>query len=102
MSKGIRPIIREHIPPLLYEVLRKNKCIGKYIENTYKYCKQLAESNCNTRWYPKKEYQRYLRSIAKSRAENVILAFNWAETPEGISFWLRIDAEYKEYMYQTK
>lgn len=98
-SKGIRGIIRECIPLELYEVLRKNKCVCRYIECTYNYCKRIGDSRKYTN---KKEELRVIRSIARQRAKSPTIAFNWLETPEGLHFWHKINEQYRIHLEEIK
>lgn len=100
MSRGIRPIIREHIPLSLYEVLRKNKCIGKYIENTYYYCLYIVSIDYSEQSYKNK--LKILRKLARIRSFNICFAFNWGSTPEGYEFWNNVRKQHTEYLYQTR
>ena len=98
-SKGIRSIIRENIPLDLYEVLRRNKCITKYIENTYQHgLSYVSKSNYIN-------YQRYLhtlRELCKNRTKHIRTAFSWRDTPEGFSFWESIANQYEKYIEEVK
>ena len=98
-SKGIRSIIRENIPLDLYEVLRRNKCITRYIENNYRSCIERI-SNLNYTNY--KRYLYALRYISRISAGNIKIAFAWEETPEGFEFWANISKKYEEYIEETK
>lgn len=98
-SKGIRSIIRENIPLDLYEVLRKNKCITKYIENTYQ-CSLSYVSKSNYVNYQK--YLHTLRELCKRRVKHIKNAFFWRDTPEGFSFWESIANQYEKYIEETK
>lgn len=100
MSRGIRPIIREHIPLDLYEVLRKNKCIGKYIEHTYYHCLYIIDRDYSEQNYKNK--LRILRRLAKHYSPNIGFAFEWASTPEGYEFWSNVWEQYRNYLYQTR
>lgn len=98
-SKGIRSIIRENIPLDLYEVLRKNKCVTKYIENTYQHSFGYV-SRSNYRNYQK--YLHTLRELCKRRAKHIKNAFFWGNTPEGFSFWESIANQYEKYTEEIK
>lgn len=98
-SKGIRSIIRENIPLDLYEVLRKNKCVTKYIENTYQDCvKHISDLNYKSHI----RYLRALREFSRRHARNIKIAFVWKETPEGLEFWESIANQYEKYIEEIK
>lgn len=98
-SKGIRSIIRENIPLDLYEVLRKNKCVTKYIENTYRHgVKCISKLNYKSHI----RYLRTLREFSRKHAISIRYAFAWDETPEGFSFWESIANRYEKYIEETK
>ena len=98
-SKGIRSIIRENISLDMYEVLRKNKCVTKYIENTYQYCVKYV-NKLNYKSHIK--YLRTLREFSRGHAISIGHAFAWDETPEGFQFWANISKKYEEYIEETK
>ena len=100
MSRGIRSIIREHIPLDLYEVLRKNKCVGKYIENTYHYCLYLIRINYSEQSYKNK--LEILRNLVRIRSSDIHFAFHWGSTPEGYEFWSNVQKQHTNYLYQTR
>lgn len=98
-SKGIRSIIRENISLDMYEVLRKNKCVTKYIENTYQYCVKCV-SKLNYKSHIR--YLRTLRELSRRHARNIRIAFVWDETPEGFDFWVNVSKKYEKYIEETK
>lgn len=98
-SKGIRSIIRENIPLDLYEVLRKNKCITKYIENTYQHSLSYVSKSGYINY---QGYLRTLRGLCKRRAKHIKNAFFWGDTPEGFSFWESIANQYEKYIEEVK
>lgn len=109
MSKGIKQHIRHSMPLELAEFLRINKCTEKYINNLYESKKQIA-----LRLYRKKNrlYYDYLVSLIcttfysvqfkytrTSRSVPMILekSFDYSETPEGVTYWLKLF--YKAFNY---
>lgn len=107
MGKGFKKLIRECIDPELAAILRKHRITEKFINNTYNNIKKLQYD------YAKKNEvsvnNKYLlyqaRKAIKTRLEPrmcVIVAFYWRDTPEGYSFWDKIDLEYRERLEQLR
>lgn len=108
MGKGIKQYIRHTMPLELAEFLRINKCTEKYINNLYESKKQIA-----LRLYRKKNclYYDYLILLICAtfysqfgftrtpRSVSIILekSFDYSETPEGVTYWLKLF--YKAFNY---
>lgn len=86
MSKGIRSIIKENIPSVLEEILRKHKVYTIYVERTYYAITKYSNKVLKTKKMNTKEYQKFVRGLVRNRSD-IIYAFNWSETPEGFAFW---------------
>lgn len=86
MSKGIRSIIKENIPSVLEEILRKHKVYTIYVERTYYAITKSSNKVLKTKKMNTKEYQKFVRGLVRNRSD-IIYAFNWSETPEGFAFW---------------
>lgn len=86
MSKGIRSIIKENIPSVLEEILRKHKVYTIYVERTYHAITKSSNKVLKTKKMNTKEYQKFVRGLVRNRSD-IIYAFNWSETPEGFAFW---------------
>lgn len=94
MAKGVRLVIKENIPQPLEEILRKYKAYTIYVEHTYYAITEFANKIFKTKKNNTKEYQRFVRRLARDRAD-IVKAFRWESSPEGFGFWEKI---YDEYM----
>ena len=93
MAKGVRLVIKENIPQPLEEILRKHKVYSLYVERTYYSITIFTNSVLKTRKMNTKEYQRFVRRVARER-NDISRAFHWSTTPEGYAFWEKIYDEY--------
>lgn len=83
--KNQTPLIRA-MPSTLYKFLRNKRCLKEFIKNVYKF----SFSHIRVYFVPTFYEFRELRSYMAIDA-----LLYWGSTPEGHTFWSRIDAEYK-------
>ena len=83
--KNQTPLIRA-MPSTLYKFLRNKRCLKEFIKNVYKF----SSSHIRVYFVPAFHEFRELRSYMAIDA-----LFYWGSTPEGHTFWSRINAEYK-------
>ena len=83
--KNQTPLIRA-MPSTLYKFLRNKRCLKEFIKNVYKF----RSSHIRVHFVPAFYEFRELRSYMAIDA-----LFYWGSTPEGHTFWSRINAEYK-------